>query len=288
MATINDTAKYILEKCGSLNPYKLQQDLYYCQGWHLARHNVPLFPEDFEARAICPICPVIHDEYVTCFNLTEEDIGEGESKNLTEQEKATIDAVVDDFGDYFMERIPRNTYIEDPWQQTRHYAPRWEDSHEIIPKEAMKKYFSSLVNVSIYDVAKYILGEVGRTPVNDIQWYCYFAQAWYLASYKQPLFREDFYRWATGPVNPEFADLFQDHDDLVAYDITGGDPNRLSEEQKETIRDVIKYYYGTLGNPGIWYEPMYYLPRCPEDGSTPVILKGIMARQFAKHLYHPS
>lgn len=102
------------------------------------------------------------------------------------------------------------------------------------------------------------------------------------------MFREDFERWATGPVNPEFADLFSNKDDLVAYDITGGDPNRLSEEQKETICDVIKYYYGTLGNPSIWYEPMYYLPKIPADGSTPVILKGLMMRNFAKHLCHPS
>lgn len=46
MANIFDTAKYILEKSGSMSTMKLQKLCYYSQAWSLVWDDSPLFEED--------------------------------------------------------------------------------------------------------------------------------------------------------------------------------------------------------------------------------------------------
>jgi hypothetical protein len=47
MVNIFDVARRILDTMGEMSPEKLHALCYYCQGWHLAMHEVPLFQEDF-------------------------------------------------------------------------------------------------------------------------------------------------------------------------------------------------------------------------------------------------
>ena len=92
---------------------------------------------------------------------------------------------------------------------------------------------------TISDVALYILGELGRQSVTDIQWYCYFAQAKSYEKYGNPIFEEDFYATDDGPVCPEFAERYEERPSISAYNIIGGSVARLSDQDKMAINTVV-------------------------------------------------
>ncbi|MBR6451156.1 MAG: DUF4065 domain-containing protein, partial [Lachnospiraceae bacterium] len=89
MANVFDTAKYILDKSGSMSAMKLQKLCYYSQAWSLVWDDSPLFEEDFEAWANGPVCRALF--YKTkgkyTVNSSDETGGEGD---LTENQKDTI------------------------------------------------------------------------------------------------------------------------------------------------------------------------------------------------------
>ena len=95
---------------------------------------------------------------------------------------------------------------------------------------------------NVFDVAKYILQQKGRMSTWKLQKLCYYAQAWELAWVETPLFDEDFQAWTNGPVCPE---LFHEHQGkfmIDQNDITRGNPDNLTEEQKHDIDIVIRDY----------------------------------------------
>lgn len=55
--TVFDVAEYILEQHGEMTSMKLQKLVYYCQAWHLAWSDEPLFRESIEAWANGPVVP---------------------------------------------------------------------------------------------------------------------------------------------------------------------------------------------------------------------------------------
>ncbi len=94
--------------------------------------------------------------------------------------------------------------------------------------------------VSSLDVAEYILQQKGPVTGMKLQKLVYYSQAWALALEQEPLFEEPIEAWANGPV---VRDLFNTH--RGQYYVTAvpqGDPEQLTEEQKETIEAVVIYY----------------------------------------------
>ena len=65
MATINDTADYIISKLNdgrtSLNVLKLQKLMYYCQAWSLALREMRLFSGVFQAWVHGPVNRALYD-----------------------------------------------------------------------------------------------------------------------------------------------------------------------------------------------------------------------------------
>ena len=57
MATVFDTAKYIVDKCGEIDTWKLQKLVYYFQAWSLVWDERPLFDAKIEAWENGPVCP---------------------------------------------------------------------------------------------------------------------------------------------------------------------------------------------------------------------------------------
>lgn len=55
---------------------------------------------------------------------------------------------------------------------------------------------------SIFDIANYFLSKEPMTN-KKLQKLCYYAQAWYLALYKEPLINSAFEAWVHGPVSRE-------------------------------------------------------------------------------------
>lgn len=93
---------------------------------------------------------------------------------------------------------------------------------------------------TVYDVAAYILGKLGRIPALKLQKLVYYSQAWSLVWDDKPLFTERIEAWANGPVSP---DLYAQHRGQYDLERIGrGDPQALSAEQVETIDAVIEAY----------------------------------------------
>ena len=97
---------------------------------------------------------------------------------------------------------------------------------------------------NVFDVAKYILSDVGDISTIKLQKLCYYCQAWNLVWRDAPLFNEDFQAWANGPVCDE---LFQIHKGkfIIGADNIPDDKleNNLTSEQILTI-NTIKEFYG--------------------------------------------
>jgi len=104
----------------------------------------------------------------------------------------------------------------------------------------------SIGSVDHFDVANYFLAvanETGDVLTNlKLQKLVYYAQAWYLANFKNPIFKADFEAWIHGPVIPE---LYQ------KYKVNGSAPIvtslKLAEINLETslisfLSEVAKVY----------------------------------------------
>ncbi|ELR96863.1 Panacea domain-containing protein [Gloeocapsa sp. PCC 73106] len=67
--------------------------------------------------------------------------------------------------------------------------------------------------ITCFDVANYFINvanETGSYVSNlKLQKLVYYAQAWYLALYGEPLFEEDFQAWVHGPVIPELYNEYK-------------------------------------------------------------------------------
>lgn len=61
---------------------------------------------------------------------------------------------------------------------------------------------------SIYEVARYFLGKEPMTH-KKLQKMCYFAQAWFLANYGEPLVPNRFEAWVHGPVSPDLYSKYR-------------------------------------------------------------------------------
>lgn len=73
-----------------------------------------------------------------------------------------------------------------------------------------------------------------------LQKLCYYAQAWHYTWTENRLIKEDFQAWRNGPVCPE---LFQMHKGEFLIDhLSKGDPDKLSEDEKESVDVVLKDY----------------------------------------------
>lgn len=94
---------------------------------------------------------------------------------------------------------------------------------------------------NIYDVAKYILEQLGPITSMKLQKLVYYSQAWSLVWDEEELFKENIEAWANGPVSPK---LYALHRGVYKLDdIEKGDSSHLKQEQKETI-DIVLGTYG--------------------------------------------
>jgi uncharacterized phage-associated protein len=93
---------------------------------------------------------------------------------------------------------------------------------------------------SVLDVAAYILEKLGPMTAMKLQKLVYYSQAWSLVWDEKPLFREKVEAWANGPVVRRLFDAHKGQ--FKVSDVTGGDAERLSGTEKETVDAVLKYY----------------------------------------------
>lgn len=143
MATIFDTAKYILERKGRLSTMKLQKLCYYAQVWSLVWDDAPLFEEDFEAWKNGPVCPELFFYSKGEFSVSAAEM-KGNSGVLTPNQKETIDKVLEFYGEKNAQWLSQLTHMEDPWGEARRGISTGEPSHAVITKESMAMYYGGL------------------------------------------------------------------------------------------------------------------------------------------------
>lgn len=143
MANVFDTAKYILEKSGDMSTMKLQKLCYYCQSWALVWDDAPLFPEDFQAWANGPVCPELFYKTQGRYSVSAED-ETGGNGDLTENQKDTIDRVIEHYGVHNAQWLSQLTHMEDPWKQARENVPANDTCDNVISKESMAMYYGGI------------------------------------------------------------------------------------------------------------------------------------------------
>lgn len=94
---------------------------------------------------------------------------------------------------------------------------------------------------SVLDVAQYILKRQGKMTAMKLQKLVYYAQAWGLVWDEKPLFREPVEAWANGPVVRALYEAHRGKFQVGPSDF-GGDWEKLSAEQRGTVRAILKIY----------------------------------------------
>lgn len=143
MANVFDTAKYILTKTGEITTMKLQKLCYYSQAWSLVWDEKPLFDEEFEAWANGPVCRELFDLTKGKYTVSAKD-ETGNIKNLSENQKDSINTVLEHYGDKSAKWLSDLSHLEDPWKNARKGIPDGVGSSNIIRKDDMAFYYSGL------------------------------------------------------------------------------------------------------------------------------------------------
>ncbi len=143
MASVHDVASYILDTQGSsISTWKLQKLAYYSQAWHLVWAEKALFHDRIEAWANGPVVPALYSQHRGKFNVSTW--SKGDSNNLTDVEKASIDRVLDSYGKLSGQQLSILTHAEDPWREARIGLSPTERSTNQIALESMVVYYGAL------------------------------------------------------------------------------------------------------------------------------------------------
>lgn len=143
MATVYDVARYIIDTLGEVSAWKLQKLCYYSQAWSLAWTEKPIFNEEFEAWRNGPVCPELYKAHRGQFIVSAGDIM-GSATNLTEDQKETIDIVLQHYGNWEPYRLVEQTHHDAPWKNARGDLADTEPCNAIITKDSMAAYYGGL------------------------------------------------------------------------------------------------------------------------------------------------
>lgn len=94
---------------------------------------------------------------------------------------------------------------------------------------------------TIFDLSAAILAETGEIATMRLHKLAFYAQSWHLAWDEELLTDAEFFAWGSGPVNPE---LHASHRGVFLIIDVPGDPAVFTEDQLESIHEVIKGYGG--------------------------------------------
>lgn len=94
----------------------------------------------------------------------------------------------------------------------------------------------------ITEVAKYFLTKESMTH-KKLQKLCYYAQAWYLANFDEPLMQTRFEAWVHGPVSPELYSNYRDWGWLRIRQDNSVHP-KFTDQKIEKFLDLVYESYG--------------------------------------------
>lgn len=142
-ADVFHVAKYILDKSGKMTHMKLQKLVYYAQAWGLVWDEKPLFDDPIEAWINGPVVPSLFRLLRKCFNITSESIPVVITE-LNPEQKDTINAVLEFYGQKSSQYLSDLTHLEEPWKEARKGIPDSERGSQEITHASLIEYYSGL------------------------------------------------------------------------------------------------------------------------------------------------
>ena len=151
-ASIRDVAAYILARESTMVTLKLHKLTFYAQAAHLAQYKSPLFPEDFHAWIVGPVCPQLYFLHKGKLLIRPGELRSGDPSTLTDAQRALIDRVCAAMGSMTHAALSKRMYHERPWADA--YARHTSSSlshlmhlpivttDEVITQDAMLDYYS--------------------------------------------------------------------------------------------------------------------------------------------------
>lgn len=140
--TVHDIAAYILDSRGETSTLKLQKLVYYAQAWSLVWLDRPLFDEEIEAWANGPVVPSLYRAHKGQFSVAK--LPKGSANKLSAAQKGAIDRVLEFYGDKSAQWLSDLTHMERPWKLARAGVADGERCENVITKNSMAEYYSSL------------------------------------------------------------------------------------------------------------------------------------------------
>ena len=143
MANVFDTAKNILLTYGSMSAMKLQKLCYYSQAWSLVWDESPLFEEEFRAWASGPVCEELFYKTQGLY-LIHADDETGGTEDLKDNQRETINKVLEYYGPHDAQWLSQLTRLEYPWKEARDGLPLVTGNNNIITKESKTGFVKGL------------------------------------------------------------------------------------------------------------------------------------------------
>ena len=148
MATALDVASYILAKLKEsgreVTHMKLEKLLYYCQAWSTVWDEKALFEERIEAWINGPVVPSVYSRLRGEFVVRPEQLGGADATCLTTEQRATVDKVLDFYGEKDPQWLSDLTHAERPWRDAREGLLPNERGGNEIPLASLAEYYGSL------------------------------------------------------------------------------------------------------------------------------------------------
>jgi len=143
MRSVHDVAAYILHKTGKITAIKLHKLLYYSQAWSLVWDDKPLFNARIEAWANGPVVPSVYRLHRGNYFVSSWPAGNRNA--LDQDERDTVNVVVNKYGKKSSQWLSELTHRERPWIAARRGLGPLDPGDQEITKASMAEYYNSLM-----------------------------------------------------------------------------------------------------------------------------------------------
>lgn len=158
---------YVFEKLEEVTPLMLQKLLYFTQGVHFALYGRPIFSEDCRAWVHGPVYHEVYDLFRDFkYNPIDDArfaLLEGIADALTDDEKRSVELVVNTFGMYSGKVLELITHNEEPWKEARKGYGDSIPSNVLLSKERIMSYYEAVNQKYRIDTEKGL-----KTYINDM------------------------------------------------------------------------------------------------------------------------
>ena len=149
--TALDVARYLVSKVDfdagdQITNLKLQKLLYYCQAWHLAISDAPLFNDTIEAWVHGPVIHSIWKHYQDAESIPAHP---GFDPNvIPDDARGVIDEVWEAYGHHSAATLRNQTHKDSPWREARAGLPDGRRSRASISHASMRDFYRSVMRSS--------------------------------------------------------------------------------------------------------------------------------------------